>query len=193
MELEKQPETEMEYWEAIEALGGFSWYTRHDISHGRIEDTDGSIMTKVEEVDALSIKLAQEVAEKFNVILPTQMPKRTPDQERPPAPEGKVYYFDWYDKCKRVFYQDLYDKIICSACPLSNGLDYFIQLNQIPCGVFRGALYHLRANHMCGMLTYHDWTTQHLHSAIFNKGGKETLAAFKTKAEALKTNPQPKV
>ncbi|MFA6042309.1 MAG: hypothetical protein WCV85_04400 [Patescibacteria group bacterium] len=46
MKLEKQPETELEYWQAIESLGGFSWHTRHDMSHGRIEDKDGSIMAR---------------------------------------------------------------------------------------------------------------------------------------------------
>ncbi|MFA6042310.1 MAG: hypothetical protein WCV85_04395 [Patescibacteria group bacterium] len=139
------------------------------------------------------MKLALEVAEKFNVILPTQMPKVENGQERPPAPEGKTYYFDWYDKCKRVFYQDLYDKLICSACPMSEGVDEFIRLNDIPCGVFPGALYHLRMNHICGMVTYGDWTTQHLHDAITKKGGEGALAAFQAKEKALKANPQPKV
>jgi hypothetical protein len=195
MELQKQPQTEMEYWQCIEGLGGFAWRMNHDLADGRISDPDGSIDKKIVSAREISTRLVQEIAEKFNVIPPDQMPKRQVGESLPPAPEGKIYYWDWYHKWQREFYQGLYDKIICSACPMSEGVDRFIGLNQIPCSVFPGALYHLRANHQCGMLgiRHGEWTTQRLHSAIFNKCGKEALAIFKAKQAALKAAPEPPV
>jgi hypothetical protein len=193
MEETKQPETEMEYWQCIESVGGFQWRLNHDLADGRIEDPDGSIAKEITRLGEVLIQLVKDVTEKFGVIPLDQTPKTDPGKEPPPAPEGKTYYWDWYEKCKLEFYQGLYDKIICSACPLSKGLNYFIQLNQIPCEVFHGALYHLRANHICGMLNYGEWTTQHLHSAIYNKAGRDALATYKAKVVALKASPQPKV
>lgn len=38
MELQKQPETEMEYWQAIEMLGGFAWSMNHDLALSRWKD-----------------------------------------------------------------------------------------------------------------------------------------------------------
>jgi|SRR3989338_11364060 len=48
IELKNQPETEAEYWAAIEDLGGFMWKTNHDLSHGRIQDPTGEISQSVE-------------------------------------------------------------------------------------------------------------------------------------------------
>lgn len=186
MELKQHPVTELEYWQAIEELGGFIWRMNHDLADGRIKDPEGGIAKDISDAVDISSQLVKEIGEKFGVIPPEQTPKVEQGQERPPAPDGKTYYWDWYHKWERVFFEGEYEKIICSACPMSEGVDSFIRLGQIPCSVFPGAIYRLQTNYQCDMLrTSHAWTTQRLHSTIFNKGGHEALKIFKDKQAQL--------
>ncbi len=131
VELNHHPETDLEYWEAIDGLGGFSWHMNHDLADGRITDTEGRVDQAIEEIKELSKTLVEEIEEKFGVIPPSKCPQT---EEKPPAPTGKVYYWDWYKKMKRRYYQKEYEGIICSACPFSEGVEVMIAMGGgIPC------------------------------------------------------------
>jgi hypothetical protein len=200
LKLKKQPETELEYFEVIEGLGGFSWRMNHDLADGRIEDPDGKIGAGINEIQALLEQLVSEVCEKFGVIHPKDCPKRSikdiqNDVPVPPAPEGKKYYWDWYEKQKRESYSKEYGGLICSACPFSEGLERMMTLGgQIPCGEFRGSIYHLSAPYRCEMLENRwgdGWTQEYLFERIRREHGEEALERFRTKLQALQPSPQP--
>lgn len=192
MELKKHPETELKYFETIEGLGGFSWKMNHDLADGRIKDPDGRLGADIQQIQGVLEQLVSEVCDKFGVIHPRDCPKRnlediTHDVPLPSAPEGKTYYWDWYKRIKRESYSKEYEGLICSACPLSEGLERMMALGgQIPCGKWRGSLYRLQAPHLCGMLTYGDWTETELYANILTtEHGIEALEAFQAKLKEL--------
>jgi hypothetical protein len=159
--VKEHPETELEYFELIEHLGGMQWSLNHNLADGRIEDPDGGVAKDIMTLQDLLNNLVQELSEKFGVIHPNDCPKRTMEEilksvPVPPAPEGKIYYWDWYEKQKKVSYQNEYDNTICSACPYSEGVDRMMQLGQVPCGLFHGSLYHLSANYLCAIMEEED-------------------------------------
>lgn len=185
MKLEKQPETEREYWEAIEELGGFIWGMNHDLADGRIEDPAGGVARDVDDAKTISNRLVRELGEKFGVIHPEDCPKVSFDQTPLLAPEGKTYYWDWYRRMKEESYRAEYANLICSACPFSEGVERMIRLGGvIPCSVFSGMIYRLVAPHICGMT--HDWGQAKLYDEIHTRHGAEALAAFQRKEAELK-------
>ena len=187
MKLIKQPETETEYWEAIESLGGYIWQTNHDLSRGRYEATK-EILKPLKSALVLQKRLAVKLCEKFGVIHPKDCPKVEVGQTPPPAPEGKSYYWDWYQRMKQEVYRKQYEGIICSACPLSKGLDHMISRGgKVPCGVCNGIIYRLHAPHQCAMINGGGhWTVEILHARITNMGGEEALEKFLSKEAELK-------
>lgn len=187
MKLTKQPETEVEYWEAIEVFGGYIWSTNHALCHGRIEDSSGKVAKSIEEAVAISERLIVELGEKFGVMHPRDCPKVEPGQQLPPPPDGKVYYWDWYKRMKESCYRRDYESIICSACPFSEGSERMISLGGvIPCGVFRGTMYKLSIPYQCGMLMPDNWNQERLYAEIAKKGGLTALAQFQSKEQELK-------
>ena len=185
MELEKQPQTEMEYWAAIESLGGFIWQMGHDLSHGRIEDPKGSVSNEIGEAREIQKKLVTEIYEKFGVIDPQTegSPGRSIDGNYPPAPEGKQWYWAWYYKMKEVFIRAENEKIICSACPLFDSGN--MSTSGIACKVFPGSLYQLIPPHQCAMIDCNIWTRKKLISEISKKGGIKAVIAFGKKEQEL--------
>lgn len=191
MELKKQPETELEYWETIEGLGGFIWRMNHDLSDGRIEDPTGGIDKDISDARTISDRLVRELGEKFGVIHPSDCPKMEIGQELPPAPEGKIYYWDWYKNMKAEVYKADYEKLICSACPFSEGVERMMSLGGvIPCSVFSGMIYRLLAPYACAMVRDDLWSTDRLYSEIQSQHGDDALTIFKTKEEELKSMVQ---
>lgn len=187
IELKKQPETEAEYWGIIENLGGFIFYTNHDLAHDRITGPTGELDKSIESARVLSKTLVQEVCEKFGVIHPSDYPKVEFGQNLPPSQEGKTYYWDWYKVQKRNFLEAEYNKLICSACPLSEGVDKFVSSGgRIPCIPFAGILNSLVAPDSCAMIDDMDWTKEQLYEKIVKKGGQKALRKFQVKEEALK-------
>lgn len=187
MELQKQPETEMEYWEAIEGLGGFAWRMNHDLADERIRDPSGGIDLDIQDARQISARLVSELGKKFGVIPPQDCPKIELGQKPPKAPKGKIYYWDWYNKMKNRAYSIDYEKIICSACPFSKGVKKMISLGgQIPCGAFRGFLYRLDAPYRCGMLGIDDWSEEKFQQGIIRKGGEAALVRFRIREAGLK-------
>lgn len=175
--LKKWPETEMEYWENIEALGGFIWHTNHDLIHGRYESSP-EIEESLKSARETSEKLVAELEEKFGVIPPGKIPQRKFGQDRPPAPpKGKTYYWDWYHKMKEKRYQEKYDGMICSRCPYSEGL-VRLMIGVVPCGLFKGTMSRLPAPNKCGMLHWNDIGKEGLYSKMLAEHGAEALEKF---------------
>ncbi|MBI2474012.1 hypothetical protein HYV70_05680 [Candidatus Uhrbacteria bacterium] len=186
MELKKQPETEMEYWETIESLGGFIWRINHELGHGRIDDPTGELSKEVVSAQKISDSLVRELDEKFGVIHPSDVPPVEMGQKPPPAPEGKIYYWNWYQKMKELAYKADYEKMICSACPFSDGLEKMMRLGGvIPCSLWRGMLYRLTQPYECGMVSFDSWTQEAIEKKIKREHGDDALATFKKKKEAL--------
>ena len=152
MELTKHPKTELEYWATIEFLGGMVWHIEHEAAHGRFEVNEG---LEKDLCDARQIMemLASELFELFGVVHPKDCPRRNSEGEIPEAPTGMVWYWDWYEGMKAGFYKAEYEKLICSACALCEGVEAFISGNTIPCTVWRGMLYQLSRPYLCAMLS----------------------------------------
>jgi len=186
MKLEKEPVTEMDYWQLIEGLGGLAWGINHDLADGRIDkDSKDAVITDFNEILELTGKLLSEISEKFGVIRNSNHPSSQQTETLPPLPEGEIYYWDWYKKMKKNFYTEEYSKIICSVCPLSNGLDEMVSRGgAVPCGAIRGSINRLQAPHLCGMLF--DWSREELYYEIEKKGGKRVLSKFQKKEQELK-------
>lgn len=184
MKLEKEPETEAEYWLTIDALGEYTWRMNHDLGDGRIKDPDCSVAQSISDGEKILERLVSEVCQKFGVIHPKDTPKTEPGKERSPAPESKIYYHDWYDKMLSIAYKSAYQNIICSACPFSEGAGSL--RGRIPCSVFPGMAYRLKAPHICVMLEWgKHWTRERLYKEILAKTDGKTLQAFKDKEREL--------
>lgn len=187
MEIMKHPETEMEYWEIIEYLGGFIFGRNHDLSDERILDPDGLIDISISEAKELQSTLTEELSLKFGVIMPKDCPKFTVGEAVPPAPENKIYYRDWYHKMEKQACEVEYEKIICSTCPFSEGIEGMTSLRgTIPCSVFPGVINHLARPFNCAMISSDSWDEVELYDKVIEASGKEGLVKFLEKEMALK-------
>lgn len=179
--------TEQDYFQAIEGLGGYIWHTNHDLAHGRIsadaEKGLAEIQTKLEGI-------VEEACLKFGIVPPHDSQPKEFGGPKPPIPEGKIAYWDWYQKQKAVYYGGEYNLLICSACPLSEGEEKFVRLGgQIPCKPFRGTVYKLSTPISCAMISAGDWTQLRLYSEIEIAGGKKALTRFLKKEAELASKP----
>lgn len=91
MEPEKWPETELEYFLQIEALGGFIWRMEHDSADGKILDPNNKISEEIQKERDLSEELVWELTKKFNVVHPRDSQAGL---GKPPltAPAGMINY-----------------------------------------------------------------------------------------------------
>ena len=85
--LEREPETEREYWATIESLKSFIFRTEECISNGRVAKT-AEIEKDLEEKHALVERLVSDLDPRFGVL---------PDPE---PPKGKMWYSDWHRRMK---------------------------------------------------------------------------------------------
>ncbi len=185
MKLTKQPETEMEYWMTIESIGGFIWRMNHDMGDGRIESTP-EIEQNLSDAGKIQERLVSEISQ-FGVIAPKDCPRTKIGEEQPKAPKGKTWYWDWYHKMKNKFHAAEYEKIICSACPLCEGVERFTSLNCIPCKPWRGMLYQLREPFSCAIISHSgDWNREELLDEIRKEGGDDAVVKFEAKEIMLK-------
>lgn len=182
MQLKKEPETEIEYWTAIQALDGFIWGLRHDLADGRIGDSCGEIDREINKAKEMLTDLISGLSYKFGVIPPQECPQVEFGKDVPPAPENMIYFGDWYEKMKKIVYEIEYNKIICSSCPFSTGAE---NMRSIPCNVFPGVICQLENPYTCGMITSAMWTEDELFSQISEVGGPDTLVRFKNKLAEL--------
>ncbi|HAU66155.1 TPA: hypothetical protein DCW61_02290 [Candidatus Uhrbacteria bacterium] len=189
MELIRHPETEMEYWETIEFLGGFIWQSEHDLSHERISDPEGTLSKEIGSAQKISDDLVRELGEKFGVIHPKNFHPVKIGQQPPPVPEGKIYYWDWYHRMKDLTYRASYEKMICSSCPFSKGVEEMIALGGVvPCGLWRGMLYRLTQPYTCAMVASDHWTQESFEEKIQREYGNRALSDFIEKKEKLRSS-----
>lgn len=179
-----KPDSEMNIWKIMESVGGYIFYTEHDIADGRMESSPAT---------EKHLKLSREVSEMlvkklkdFGVIPPNECPVREIGKKLPPAPKGKIYYWDWYEKKNQEYYTEVYEGIICSACPLAEENPVKIIQRSIPCSVFPGIAYQLFEPHRCAMLDMYDWKEEKLYQEIRKNGGEDILKRFKQKFWMLK-------
>ncbi len=185
MKLDKEPVTEMEYWQAIKALVDFGWSTSHALADDRIKSTPEAEQDLVN-ANTIQARLVAEACAKFNVVHPKDVPPLD-ERGRSPAPEGKIYYGDWYRVKQRQWLSEEYNKQICSACPLSQGLDRFITTNgEIPCSVYPKSMSRLYSEERCGMLDMGGWDRYRLETAIVGRAGTSALNTFKAKETYLR-------
>jgi hypothetical protein len=176
----------MEYWETIEALGGYVWSTNHALSHGRIEDSDGEVAMSIVKAQGVLEGLVDELEGKFGVIHPKNCPKAESGKQSVPPSEGKTYYWDWYQRMKQESYKAEYDGMICSACPFTEGVEQMIALGGVvPCRVFSGTMYRLTRPYACGMLHSGGWSQETLDGRVIEAVGPDGLKKFRTKEREL--------
>lgn len=193
MELAKQPETELEYWEAIEWIGGYIWSTMHAINRGHLEDADGAIAKDVASARDIQQKLVDEIIEKFGVIHPKDCPKPKSGSGVIPAPEGKIYYWDWYHKLEREYSLIEYQKLPCSACPFSQGFEPFISSHKVSCTFYPDDNNEFKSHHIrrCGAVTFslsyygEQLSIEDVCQRILQDHGPEALEAFKNKQSEI--------
>lgn len=186
MELTKQPQTELEFWMAIEGLGGFRHSMEHGLAHDRIEDTGGGVAKDVVDAATLSRQLIEKVCERFGVFDARLVPDYDP-KKPPSTPEGKEAYWDWYRRMKTLYYEQVYQEIICSACPFSEGMEKMRDLGIVPCRVVQGTIYNLLHPSECGMtMGESPWSRDELYRQVLQEAGADGLRAFVLKEMALK-------
>lgn len=173
---------EKDYWRRLNFLSGRIWRTEHDLADGRIADPNGSIGRGVEQGRSRINKLVLEICRRFGVIPIENSPFRLDLKTAPPPPEGKEYYWSWYERVKREVIEEEYGEIICCACPLSEGVEAYIRNHgeRIPCTIFPGILYSLPAPYLCW--TFRDylllWNRQRLLKEIKEKSGDAGVTKF---------------
>lgn len=196
--LVENPQTAREYWREIEALGEFL-YNANPCQDFRTPEEKAFYDKNIAPVSERSDKVVREACENFNLTHPEDMrPEKFGDPLKPPK-EGTRSYWDWYREQKREALTEVYNNIICSACPLSEGVESYIATGgrHIPCKPYPGMIYLLGKPDECAMVPRW-WTEDGLELEVFNAGkkrkagGRETLEKFKAKKEQLKANP-PKI
>jgi hypothetical protein len=184
MELKRHPETELEYWAIIEELGGFIFYLNHDLADGRIQSTP-EMEKDIVDARKISKQLVGELRAKFGVVAPEDCPKREYGKKMPDPPSGLKWYWVWYEEMKEKAHKESYNGMICSACPLSEGVEKYISLGNVPCGVWSGMIYQLVQPFLCAMARSRIWTEKQLLEKIFEKGGQDAVTAFNNKRREL--------
>ena len=119
------PQTEEEYWEVINLLGGLMFSIGH--SHDR---DPGAMKGYVEVRDRLE-ELVSEASKKFNFVNPY-------DQSGETSPIEAISYQKWFNGMQEKIFSAEHDGILCSSCP--NGKEY--DGVSVPCEIFGGFLKH---------------------------------------------------
>jgi len=98
-------------------------------------------------------------------------------------------YWNWYKSMKRQVLEATYNDLICSACPLSEGLEAYLSTHTIPCKPFRGMLYLLQRPWQCAMITQGErmWSEGYLMRVIRKVGGANAVTNFEQKKAELKS------
>lgn len=188
MELEKYPETEFDYWAAIDSLGSFIATIRQGVYRGHLPT---QALKEVESAGKLSQKLVAEIEEKFGILFRPEITHVEPKDGYPAPPEGKRWYWPWYHQMRKDWLASEFNKLICSACPLSGGVEKFD--SEIPCTKHNGSMFELRAPYICGLITYSSWTREDLLQEIGITGGDDAVQKFLAKEKQLKAEAEQQV
>lgn len=179
IELLKRPETEREYFNLIEGLGAFLHSTNRGIMKGHIKDALAA-SSEVAEMRALQTRLAEELEEKFGVLHVSKSPKRNTDGTYPAPPEGKRWYWPWYEAMKEQWLRSEYEGEICSACPFSSGFNMSF-IHRVPCKAIQGSMSRLMRADTCGMVTFRHWSQEQLIGNIRTEVGDDAVEKFEKK------------
>lgn len=187
-------ESEMDIYKIIDELGGITWRINHDAADERINLT-GNDISFIALSGRLSYFLTQKLKEKYNVIPLDECPHRLREigdrTSVPLAPNGCVYYWDWYEAMQNEYYRNEFESLICSACPLHEKNPIEKLRTHIPCDVYPGSLNQLTDPWDCGMTTTvwksQIWTYEQLYKNIKVTGGEDAVKRFKMKLLQLKT------
>ena len=189
--MDKAPVTEMDYWKAIESLGGITWAMEHELANGRKRKNHKTSKYLAEQRDIIK-QLVQEVCDKFDVIHPKDCPKVPLGQEMPPAPPGKVYYWDWYHRMKDLALEEEWGQVICSVCPFNTGVEDFktgiVHCQLMPHTIF----YRFDSRPLCGCVSDRKFSHGQFEKKMLDKAGSEALNAYKSKQQELAENWQNK-
>ena len=176
--------TEIDIWKVIESLGGYIFYTEHDAADGRI-----SLNSKSEKHLQIARKVSELIVnslEEFDVIPLSKYPECEIGQKLPPAPKGKIYYWDWYNNMSTEYHSRKYNGILCSACPFVEENPVEAMRTRIPCSIFPGMAYQLFEPYRCAMVDMFTWDEEELYRRVQEKGGEDALKKFKQKIQDLK-------
>ena len=123
---QREPETEEDYWEIIEGLGGLGWRMNHDLADGRpwTAGTEGSVTSIHSQLESIVLVACL----KFGIIHPHQ-PELTP--------EGTREYWEWYGGTKAKIFGNEYDRSVCSSCAMSEGKERY-DGGGVPCKLVNG-------------------------------------------------------
>ncbi len=185
--LNKFPETENEFFGVIEGLGGVAYFERRLVNKGEIPHNHKTNKF-ISNLSAVQHFVAEKLYEKYNVISPQESPKRG-DENAQPAPEGKIYYWDWYEKTKLSYYKEQHDNIICSGCVFSGGEKQMAHSGGgIPCNRINGSMNTLWFRFECDFEkeNNHFFPNETLFEALEKKGGEKAIIAYETKKDELR-------
>lgn len=186
MELEKQPETEMDFFLAIRKLRHDIFWTNHDIITGHL-----SFETEKQGLEESEKKLDDLIKElsKFGVIAPKDCPFEPNDENiYPSPPTGQDWYYTWYLRMNEIRMRNKYEKLICSACPYELGFDHFREDNQcrVSCTFVNVDLNWAKSPTQCRAISWNKIDYQGLCDRILKQFGSDALKRFEEKILALK-------
>lgn len=180
------PETELEIFTILEGLGGLLFFEQRLVRKGDIT-SDEKHEQFLSDLRAIQQHLLNQLFEHHNIIAPEDSPKRS-EQAAVPAPEGKKYYWSWYDEIKIQYYKEVHKNIICSGCVFSKGFKDMVQFGGgVPCGVIDG----LTKNSLIRRDTCDFETDDHilglpLLEYMREKKGDKAVSTYQKKQEELK-------
>jgi len=176
--------TESDYWELMEALGGFVFYTNHDTADGRIE-LSNKAEYKLFLMQRASQLLVEELEIKFGIIAPAHYPVVPEGIKLPHAPYGKIYYRDWYGKMGQKMTKMEFRRTICYGCPFCNEEEE--NFLGVPCDAFDGWSSRMFMPWECLMLDEERFMGREAFFELLRtKGGEETVDRFQKKYRKLK-------
>ncbi|MFC1640987.1 hypothetical protein ACFL2D_02985 [Patescibacteria group bacterium] len=184
MELVREPETELEYWEAIDGFISSSFGLGLKIQLKEMSDEDWADQ-ELSRMATTIERLMTEASTKFDFVpLKDCMPAEF-GGEIPVIPHGKKSYWTWHHDMKRKWCEDMYSHLICSACPFSLGVTRLVMFRTTPCAYLQvGEMSRPRHNSECGLFGK-SRTPKELYQEILDAHGVEALRTFIKKYHEL--------
>ncbi len=130
--------SEEQLFRTIDGLGAMLHVIARSVQRGNLDEDVGSKDAKA--IHERQVDLVAQLEDRFGVVFPEEMGHADVKREDlPPAPEGKQWYWDWYEGARDRFYGAEYDNLICSACPYSEGREAYVSNSgKYPCSLVNG-------------------------------------------------------
>lgn len=189
--------TELDYWMAIEQIGGMAWSVNHDLAHGRISDEKGDVGRQLLQVQAQQKRLVDALWEKFGVVAPKDCPQLTLEErlagKKMPEPlAGMRWYWEWYETMKDVAQRVQYGTEVCSDCPYSSGPAGNTYVN---CSLYPGCASCLHPDPATCLIIKRpgenvfmngDYTEEEFFKKMLSEHGEEAVTRFVIKRESIR-------